>query len=117
MGAGDEPPRRTSCRPHPCDRRLRIATRTAHHRPLCPGQTAGGGQFPVRGPSGRGAGPVDLWDITRPSRAYEAELHGFAWLDDLAAVGDPARAGAAQGWALAGSTRFGRGRGRAGPRT
>src|SRR6056300_584509 len=33
-----------------------------------------------------------LWDITPPDEAFEEELQGFAWLDDLAAVGDtPAR--------------------------
>ena len=33
-----------------------------------------------------------IWDLPMPSPAFEEELHGFAWLDDLAAVGDgPAR--------------------------
>ena len=31
-----------------------------------------------------------LWDLEAPDAAYAAELHGFAWLDDLAAVGDSA---------------------------
>jgi len=29
-----------------------------------------------------------FWQVTPPDAAYAAELHGFAWLDDLAAVGD-----------------------------
>jgi uncharacterized heparinase superfamily protein len=33
-----------------------------------------------------------IWDLDDASDAFIAELHGFAWLDDLAAVGDgPAR--------------------------
>ncbi|MDK3016769.1 heparinase II/III family protein [Pseudodonghicola flavimaris] len=39
-----------------------------------------------------------LWDVEAPNAAFDAERHGFAWLDDLAAVGDlPARA-RAQAW-------------------
>lgn len=34
-----------------------------------------------------------LWDVEMPSAAFEAQAHGFTWLDDLAAVGD-AKAGA-----------------------
>ena len=34
----------------------------------------------------------DIWDQRSPDTAYESELHGFAWLDDLAAVGDGRRA-------------------------
>ncbi|GLO71950.1 hypothetical protein MACH17_34670 [Phaeobacter inhibens] len=29
-----------------------------------------------------------LWDVVAPDLAFDAERHGFAWLDDLAAVGD-----------------------------
>ena len=43
---------------------------------------------------------ADLWAIDPPDTAYAEEIHGFAWLDDLAAVGDaPARA-LAQKWLL-----------------
>ena len=52
-----------------------------------------------------------IWDIPRPSRLFEAELHGFAWLDDLAAVGDPAARKRAQGWTFAWIERHGRGQG------
>ncbi|MEP2028734.1 MAG: heparinase II/III family protein [Paracoccaceae bacterium] len=35
----------------------------------------------------------DIWTKPAPDPAYESELHGFGWMDDLAAVGDsPARA-------------------------
>lgn len=39
-----------------------------------------------------------LWDIPPPDPAFQAEAQGFAWLDDLAALGSaPARA-LAQSW-------------------
>ncbi|KCV82680.1 heparinase II/III-like protein [Actibacterium atlanticum] len=52
-----------------------------------------------------------VWDLPMPSEVFEEELHGFTWLDDLAAVGDaPARA-RAQGWTQEWIARHGRGRG------
>ncbi|MDF1728912.1 MAG: heparinase II/III family protein [Sulfitobacter sp.] len=52
-----------------------------------------------------------LWDIDPPDGDYAAHLHGFAWLDDLAAVGDgPARA-AAQAWVWDWIARYGKGKG------
>ncbi|MEH7830285.1 heparinase II/III family protein [Gemmobacter denitrificans] len=53
----------------------------------------------------------DIWDIPRPSPAFEAELQGFAWLDDLAAVGDPAARRRAQDWTFGWIDRHGRGQG------
>ncbi len=54
---------------------------------------------------------TDLWDLTPPSQEFKEELHGFRWLDDLAAVGDlPARK-AAQDWVFEWIKRYGRGRG------
>lgn len=41
---------------------------------------------------------VDLWAIKAPDAAYDADRHGFGWLDDLAAVGDLAARTKAQGW-------------------
>ncbi|MEP3442849.1 MAG: heparinase II/III family protein [Sulfitobacter sp.] len=38
------------------------------------------------------------WEIDAPDRAFAEALHGFAWLDDLAAVGDPTSRRAAQRW-------------------
>lgn len=53
----------------------------------------------------------DMWDLTPPDAAFEAERHGFAWLDDLAAVGDaPARARAAR-WTWQWIDRYSAGRG------
>ena len=52
-----------------------------------------------------------MWNIKIPDRAFEEELHGFAWLDDLAATGDgPARA-CAQDWLWTWIDIYGGGRG------
>ncbi|MEO0378927.1 MAG: heparinase II/III family protein [Pseudomonadota bacterium] len=52
-----------------------------------------------------------IWGVTAPDAAYEAELHGFAWLDDLAAVGDTPARTAAQEWLWRWIKDFGRGKG------
>ena len=54
---------------------------------------------------------VPIWDVEFPDAAMRAEVHGFAWLDDLAAVGDKAARSRAQGWTFDWIARFGRGRG------
>jgi uncharacterized heparinase superfamily protein len=54
---------------------------------------------------------VGLWDLTVPDAAFSDELHGFAWLDDLAAVGDITTREAAQRWLWGWIDRFGRGSG------
>ena len=52
-----------------------------------------------------------IWDLPMPGPAFEEELHGFTWLDDLAAVGDPAARSRAQAWVMDWIERHGRGRG------
>ncbi len=52
-----------------------------------------------------------LWDVVPPDAAYAADLHGFAWMDDLAAVGDSAARDAAQTWLWGWIDAFGKGRG------
>ncbi|HAR54368.1 MAG TPA: heparinase, partial [Roseovarius nubinhibens] len=52
-----------------------------------------------------------IWQITPPDRAFAAELHGFAWLDDLAAVGDGPARKTAQAWIAEWIARYGAGRG------
>ncbi len=52
-----------------------------------------------------------IWQIERPDAAFEAQLHGFAWLDDLAAVGDTAARELAQRWLIEWIDLYGRGRG------
>lgn len=57
------------------------------------------------------AAGAPIWDIRVPGPEFESELHGFAWLDDLAAVGDPAAKARAQDWTFAWIDRFSRGQG------
>jgi uncharacterized heparinase superfamily protein len=52
-----------------------------------------------------------IWDIAQADTDAAAEVHGFAWLDDLAAVGDAAARGRAQDWTWDWIDRFGRGQG------
>ena len=54
---------------------------------------------------------VPIWDVGFPDPAMRAEVHGFAWLDDLAAVGDSNARKRAQGWTFDWIARFGLGRG------
>jgi len=54
---------------------------------------------------------TSMWDIPMPDLRFEEELHGFAWLDDLAAVGDPAARDLAQQWLWDWIRRYGRGSG------
>ena len=51
------------------------------------------------------------WEIEPPSPAFSAELHGFGWLDHMAAAGDRDARIAAQGWVSDWITRYGRGTG------
>lgn len=39
-----------------------------------------------------------LWEVASPDANFDAERHGFGWLDDLAAVGDAAAREKAQKW-------------------
>ena len=52
-----------------------------------------------------------LWDIEMPSAKFCEEVHGFQWLDDLAAVGDGPARSAAQDWVFEWIARFGQGHG------
>lgn len=51
------------------------------------------------------------WLVTSPDPAFEREAHGFAWLDDLAAVGDRSARELAQWWLLDWIDAYGRGKG------
>ncbi|UWR22200.1 heparinase II/III family protein [Sulfitobacter sp. S190] len=51
------------------------------------------------------------WQVTPPDLAFAEALHGFSWLDDLAAVGDLAARQAAQRWLWEWIERYGQGRG------
>lgn len=51
------------------------------------------------------------FDVEPPSPGFAAELHGFGWLDHMAAVGDRDARLAAQGWVGEWIARFGQGAG------
>lgn len=52
-----------------------------------------------------------IWDIKAPDPDFAREVHGFAWLDDLAALGDGAARLRAQDWTYDWIARYGRGSG------
>lgn len=52
-----------------------------------------------------------IWDLPMPDAAFEEEVHGFAWLDDLAAVGDAAARKRAHSWLAGWIKHYGRGSG------
>jgi uncharacterized heparinase superfamily protein len=54
---------------------------------------------------------ASIWNLARPSEAFEAELHGFGWLDDLAAVGDAEARDLARAWLVEWIESYGRGTG------
>ncbi|PSL18518.1 heparinase II/III family protein [Shimia abyssi] len=54
---------------------------------------------------------TSIWDIDIPDEVFAQELHGFAWMDDLAAVGDAVARDRAQLWLWRWIDRYGQGRG------
>ncbi|MGI3211570.1 heparinase II/III family protein [Roseovarius tibetensis] len=54
---------------------------------------------------------TSIWDIVPPDAGFAAELHGFGWLDDLAAVADMAAQARAQAWVWQWIARHGAGSG------
>ena len=52
-----------------------------------------------------------VWDVKFPDPAMNGEVHGFAWLDDLAAVGSSAARKRAQHWTQGWIRRYGAGKG------
>lgn len=52
-----------------------------------------------------------LWDIKPPNPAFIEETQGFAWLDDLASVGDHEARSRAQDWVFGWIEAYGNGRG------
>lgn len=52
-----------------------------------------------------------FWEVLAPDADYDAERHGFAWLDDLAAVGDATARHKAQVWVWDWIGAYGDGRG------
>jgi uncharacterized heparinase superfamily protein len=54
---------------------------------------------------------TSLWQLGVADPALDDELHGFTWLDDLAAAGDAKARAVAQDWTEEWIARYGRGRG------
>ncbi|MEH6833595.1 MULTISPECIES: heparinase II/III family protein [Falsihalocynthiibacter] len=54
---------------------------------------------------------TQIWDLPMPDKSFEQDLHGFTWLDDLAAVGDLEARKRAQEWTTDWINRYGRGKG------
>ncbi|MGB3280293.1 MAG: heparinase II/III family protein [Pseudorhodobacter sp.] len=54
---------------------------------------------------------TSLWNVKAHAPEFWAEAHGFAWLDDLAAVGNPVAKTRAQDWTWDWISRFGKGKG------
>jgi uncharacterized heparinase superfamily protein len=52
-----------------------------------------------------------LWDIEQPDPGQADDVHGFSWLDDLAAVGDAQARARAQDWLWDWIARYGGGKG------
>ncbi len=76
----------------------------ARGRQLCAGNLVFAGHL-VEAPGAM------LWDVPAPDAAFAAEMHGFGWLDDLAAVGNAAARNRAQAWLWEWIARYGRGQG------
>ncbi|MGR3542341.1 MAG: heparinase II/III family protein [Hasllibacter sp.] len=78
--------------------------RVARGRQLVAGNLLFAGHL-VEGASGQ------LWDVPAPTAEWTVELHGFEWLDDLAAAGTGAAQALGRDWTRGWIERFGRGRG------
>lgn len=80
----------------------RTIGRVARGRQLCAGNFLIAGHV-VEAPDAL------IWDLPLPDAVFEEELHGFTWLDDLAAAGDSLARERAQAWTKAWVDRFGKG--------
>ncbi|MEM9425784.1 MAG: heparinase II/III family protein [Pseudomonadota bacterium] len=74
------------------------------------GRQINGGNFLFAGFLVQAPG-TSIWDLPMPDETFEVELHGFTWLDDLAAVGDLHAARHAKDWTHEWVLRFSSGQG------
>lgn len=74
------------------------------------GRQITGGNFLFSGFLVQDPGQV-IWDLPMPDAGFEADLHGFTWLDDLAAVADLHATARAQDWTHEWVRRFSKGQG------
>ena len=68
------------------------------------------GNFQFAGQVVEAAG-ASIWDVALTEPGFAENIHGFVWLDDLAAVGDGAARARAQAWTWDWIARYGRGQG------
>ena len=54
---------------------------------------------------------ASIWALKAPNTAFEGDLHGFVWMEDLAAVGDTSARAKMQSWLWEWIDQFGRGSG------
>ena len=83
---------------------LRASGRVDRGSQLCAGKFLFAGHL-IEAPE------ASIWNLKFPNSAFEKELHGFAWLDDLAAAGDESARNRARAWTWGWIERFGRGSG------
>lgn len=76
----------------------------ARGRQLCAGNFVFAGHL-VEAPE------TSIWALDAPDAAFAGELHGFGWLDDLAAAGDAKARALAQLWLSDWIARYGKGKG------
>lgn len=74
------------------------------------GKQLSAGQFQFAGALVEAPG-TSIWDLPAPDAAFSGALHGFGWLDDLAAVDDAVTRARAQDWTFDWIVRFGAGAG------
>jgi len=82
----------------------RTIGRVARGRQLCAGNFLIAGHM-IEAPE------ASIWDLAVPDAAFEFELHGFTWLDDLAAAGDALARQKAQRWTEDWTAHYGGGTG------
>ena len=82
----------------------RTIGRVARGRQLCAGNFLFAGRV-VEAPN------ASIWDLDVDDPAFDEELQGFTWLDDLAASGDARARACAQNWTEGWVERFGNGTG------
>ena len=69
------------------------------------------GKFSFSGHYVESSSDAEIWELKSPSRGFANHIHGFGWLDDLAAAGNLKARKRAQKWLLMWINRYGTGKG------
>ncbi|MCY3983130.1 MAG: heparinase II/III family protein [Roseovarius sp.] len=69
------------------------------------------GKFSFSGHCVESSSDADIWELKSPGRGFANQIHGFGWLDDLAAAGNVKARKRAQKWLLNWINRYGTGKG------